>query len=194
MEQMGEEFVKKRLEKDLQELKRMIETHFQQRKRDEEELSELKDRIEKRKQMREEQLQLRAEREKARQEAEKLERERRLAEETARKEAEELKKKEGMQALAASFGGYKQQARQRTGRGERDRKKKYLAERRKPLNIDHLAADKLTEKITELYNHLITIETGRCECEQKQDPAKYFVTVNRVRVNMVMSKMSKRKK
>lgn len=48
---MDEDFVKKRLDKDLQELKRMIETHFQQRKKDEEELSELKDRIEKRKQV-----------------------------------------------------------------------------------------------------------------------------------------------
>ena len=48
---MDEDFVKKRLEKDLQELKRMIESHFQQRKKDEEELAELKDRIEKRKQV-----------------------------------------------------------------------------------------------------------------------------------------------
>merc|ERR1712130_587944 len=71
---MDEDFVKKRLEKDLQELKRMIESHFQQRKKDEEELAELKDRIEKRKQMREEQLQQRAEREKQRQEAERIER------------------------------------------------------------------------------------------------------------------------
>jgi len=190
---MEEEFVKKRLEKDLQELKRMIETHFQKRKQDEEELSELKDRIEKRKQMREEQLRLRGEREKQRQEQERVERERRLADEVARKDAEDAKKKESMTALAASFGGYKAQAKQRTGRGERDRKKKMLQERRKPLNIDHLAADKLQEKIAELYEHLLKIENDRCTHEQKQDPAKYFVTVNRVRVNMVMSKMSKRK-
>lgn len=66
-----------------------------------------------------------------------------------------------MQALAAAGGGYKQQARQRTGRGERDRKKKMLQERRKPLNIDHLAADKLQEKLQELYDSLIKIETER---------------------------------
>jgi len=191
---MDEEFVKKRLEKDLQELKRMIAQHFEQRKKDEEELTELKGRIEKRKEMREEQLRVRAEREKARQEAERIERERKAAEEAARKEAEELKKKEAMQALSASFGGYKQQAKQRTGRGERDRKKKVLAERRKPLNIDHLAADKLQEKIKELYDNLIVIENDRCAYEQKQEPAKYYVTVNRVRVNMVMSRLSKRKK
>jgi len=191
---MDEDFVKKRLEKDLQELKRMIESHFQQRKKDEEELAELKDRIEKRKQMREEQLQQRAEREKQRQEAERIERERKAAEEAARKEAEELKKKEAMQALSASFGGYKQQAKQRTGRGERDRKKKVLAERRKPLNIDHLAADKLQEKVKELYATLQRIESERCEFEQHQEGARYFVTLNRARVNMVMSKMSKRKK
>ena len=48
---MDEEFVKKRLEKDLHELKRMIDLHFQQRKKDEAELAELKDRIEKRKEV-----------------------------------------------------------------------------------------------------------------------------------------------
>jgi len=48
---MDEEFVKKRLEKDLQELKRMIAYHFEQRKKDEEELTELKGRIEKRKEV-----------------------------------------------------------------------------------------------------------------------------------------------
>lgn len=34
----------------------------------------------------------------------------------------------------------------------------------------------------------------RCAFEQKQDRAKYYVTVNRARVNMVMSRLSKRKK
>ena len=47
----NEDFVKKRLDKDLQELKRMIEYHFVQRKKDEEELCELKERIEKRKEV-----------------------------------------------------------------------------------------------------------------------------------------------
>ena len=66
-----------------------------------------------------------------------------------------------MQALSASFGGYKQQSKQRTGRAERDRKKKALAERRRPLNIDHLPQDKLLEKASELYNYLVKIENER---------------------------------
>ena len=49
---MDEEFVKKRLEKDLADLKKMIAAHFEQRKKDEEELEELKQRIETRKQVR----------------------------------------------------------------------------------------------------------------------------------------------
>ena len=48
---MDEEFVKKRLEKDLQDLKKMIAAHFEQRKKDEVELEELKSRIETRKQV-----------------------------------------------------------------------------------------------------------------------------------------------
>ena len=78
---MDEDFVKKRLEKDLSELKRIIEAHFVQRQKDEVELEELKQRIEKRKEYREQQLKQRAERERLRQEAEQLEKDRRAAEE-----------------------------------------------------------------------------------------------------------------
>merc|ERR1739848_15468 len=69
-----DDFTRMRLEKDLKELKRMIETHFQIRKKDEEELQGLKDRIEKRKLVREQQIAERAIREKKRQEEEKAER------------------------------------------------------------------------------------------------------------------------
>ena len=78
---MDEDFVKKRLEKDLSELKRIIEAHFVQRQKDEVELEELKQRIEKRKEYREQQLKQRAERERLRMEAEQLEKDRRAAEE-----------------------------------------------------------------------------------------------------------------
>ena len=99
---MDQDFVKKRLEKDLEDLKRMIALHFEQRKKDENELEELKSHIDKRKQvkrwpngqklplmirvirtfqMREEQLRLRAERERERQEFERLEKERKAEEE-----------------------------------------------------------------------------------------------------------------
>merc|ERR1711990_939427 len=90
---MDQDFVKKRLEKDLEDLKRMIALHFEQRKKDENELEELKSRIDKRKQMREEQLRLRAERERERQEFERLEKERKAEEEAARKAEEEMKRR-----------------------------------------------------------------------------------------------------
>ena len=48
----GEEFLKARLEKDLAELKKMIDTHFVQRKKDEEEIAALETRIEERKAVR----------------------------------------------------------------------------------------------------------------------------------------------
>ena len=43
--------MKKRLEKDLEDLKKMIALHFEQRKKDEEELEELKSRIDKRREV-----------------------------------------------------------------------------------------------------------------------------------------------
>lgn len=57
---MDSEFVKKRLEKDLQELKKMIEKHFEQRKEDEASIQQLEERIVKRKELRAQQLEERA--------------------------------------------------------------------------------------------------------------------------------------
>ena len=57
---MDSEFVKKRLEKDLQELKKMIEKHFEQRKEDEASIKQLEERIVKRKELRAQQLEERA--------------------------------------------------------------------------------------------------------------------------------------
>merc|ERR1711892_664914 len=149
---------------------------------DEVELEELKSRIETRKQMREEQMRLRAEREKERQ----------AAEEAARKLEEEQKKKDAMTALSASFGGYKSQAQKRTG--NREKKKKVLAERRKPLNIDHLDGDKVRAKINEMYKYLCQIESERIEAEHAYEPGRHEVTVMRNRVNMTMQRMQKKKK
>ena len=63
---------RKRLERDLQELKKLIAVHFEQRKKDEEDLEGLKVRITVRKEVREEQQKKRAEREIQRQEREKV--------------------------------------------------------------------------------------------------------------------------
>jgi len=79
----------------------------------------------------------------------------------ARKAEEELKKKEAMAALSTSFGGYKSQAKSRTNKADREKKKKELAERRKPLNIDHLPGDKIQEKINEMYKYLCQLEEER---------------------------------
>jgi len=69
-------------------------------------------------------------------------------------EEEERKRKEQMANMSIHFGGYMDRAdRQRRGRRgtARDTKKKYLAERRKALNIDHLNKDKLIEKANEMF-------------------------------------------
>merc|ERR1712130_230607 len=81
MAELNEDFYKKRLEKDLAELKKMIETHFVQRKKDEEELVQLETRITERKEMREKQILERAQREKDRLERDRLEKEKKEAEE-----------------------------------------------------------------------------------------------------------------
>jgi chemotaxis protein histidine kinase CheA len=192
MVMLDEEFVKKRLEKDLHDLKKMIANHFEQRKKDEAVLDELKERIEKRKKMREEQMEQRAQREKERLDKERQEKQRKQEEEDRRIAAEEAKKKEAMQALAASFVGQKNIAKNRGGRGERERKKKVLAERRKALNIDHLDHDKLINKVEELFNYLKEIEEQRYDYEEERDFQKYRTVVTRVRCNMLMTKKQRK--
>ena len=49
----------------------------------------------------------------------------------------------------------------KSSRVDRERKKKALAERRKPLNVDHLGQEKLLEKITEMHAYLCKIEKER---------------------------------
>ena len=52
-------------------------------------------------------------------------------------------------------------AKSRTNKADREKKKKELAERRKPLNIDHLPGDKIQEKINEMYKYLCQLEEER---------------------------------
>uniref|UniRef100_W5LY26 Troponin T2d, cardiac n=1 Tax=Lepisosteus oculatus TaxID=7918 RepID=W5LY26_LEPOC len=137
---------RKRMEKDLMELQTLIESHFIQRKKEEEELIALVNRIEKRRTERAEQQRIRTEKEK--------ERQAKLAEEKARKEEEEhrkkhvddAKKKKALSNMSFQYGSYLQKTESRRGakkQTEREKKKKILAERRKALNIDHLNEDKL---------------------------------------------------
>ncbi|CAG5087890.1 Oidioi.mRNA.OKI2018_I69.PAR.g11659.t1.cds [Oikopleura dioica] len=86
------------------------------------------------------------------------------------------------------------QPRQRKGKGTaRDVKKKVLAERRKPLNIDHMDLDKLKQKVTELYDYLSTLENERADFETDNDEKKYEMSTLRYRVNMLSGAASKEK-
>merc|ERR1712071_473378 len=157
-----------RMEKDLHELQTLIAKHFECRKKDDAELSELEDRITKRKEERAEQMRVRQEREKKRMQMEKEERQRREEEETRRKIEDEEKKKAAIAAMNTGHGGKR---RERKG-GKvtvREQKKKILAERRKPLNIDHLQGSKLQEKVKEMFDWLAVLELEKYECEEKAD-------------------------
>ncbi|CBY35170.1 unnamed protein product [Oikopleura dioica] len=197
----GDDFFKKRLEKDLAELKKMIDSHFVQREKDEEELATLEQKIAERKevlttkrfhkpnkpfQMREQQNAERARKNQERREP--LQKE---AEEARRLEEEARKKKEAMDKLNKLNSG---QPRQRKGKGTaRDVKKKILADRRKPLNIDHMDLDKLKQKVTELYDYLSTLENERADFETDNEEKKYETSTLRLRVNMLSGAASKEK-
>ena len=49
-----------------------------------------------------------------------------------------------------------EQARSKRGGASKDKKKQILAERRKPLNIDHMDNQKLCEKAEELWKWYVT--------------------------------------
>ena len=184
---------KQRLEKDLAELQQMIAKHFDQRKKDDEELDDLTKRIEKRKAERAEQQRVRAEREQIRMQREKEERQAREDAEERRKLEEEEKKKQCIANLAQSKGGYLAQRKgNKPGRvTEREKKRKILADRRKPLNIDHLTVDKLKEKANEMWKWNSILEEERYDFEVRVDRQKYELTSLRQRVNEFMIKSGK---
>jgi hypothetical protein len=186
---MDSEFVKKRLEKDLQELKKMIEKHFEQRKEDEASIQQLEERIVKRKELRAQQLEERAKAEKARLELARIEKEKKMAQEEAKRAEEAERKKAALAALNVKQGP---KTERKKGRGtERDRKKKILAERRKPLNIDHLDVDKLKTKAKALWEHLQSLEDKRFDCEKLVDTDKYNIQTLRCRINMQQDAVGK---
>merc|ERR1712212_745891 len=187
-----DDFTRMRLEKDLKKLKRMIETHFQVRKKDEEELQGLKDRIEKRKLVREQQIAERAVREKKRQEEERARKE---EEEERKKKEEEEKKKNALAAMSMNFGGAAQRQNNRKGKRaqDKDKKKKILADRRKQLNVDHLSGEKLQEKAIELHKWLSFLEEDKYDFEVKHDFLKHELKQHRQRVNDLMGAKNKGK-
>ncbi|XP_043915033.1 troponin T, fast skeletal muscle isoform X2 [Protopterus annectens] len=179
---------KKRQNKDLLELQALIDAHFEHRKQEEEELVALKDRIEKRRSERADQQRIRAEKEK--------ERQTRLAEEKVRREEEDLKrradddakKKKALSSMGAA-SSYLAKADQKRGKKQtaREVKKKILAERRKPLNIDHLNEDKLREKAKELWDWLYQMESEKFDMSEKLKRQKYEITTARNRIDELQS-------
>ncbi|TRY81709.1 hypothetical protein DNTS_026018 [Danionella cerebrum] len=142
----GIDIQKKRQNKDTQELQGLIEAHFEQRQKEEEELIALRARIEKRRSERADQLRIRAEKEKERQARREEERLRKEEADAKKKAEEDAKKKSALSSMGSNYSSYLQKADNKKGgkkQTEREKKKKILAERRKPLNIDHLNEDKL---------------------------------------------------
>merc|ERR1712183_919239 len=71
---------------------------------------------------------------------------------------------------------------------DREIKKKYLAENKKALNIDHLQIDRLREKAKELWDELYKYEEEKRISRQKYDCQQL-----RQRVNEYMGKFNKNK-
>ncbi|CAL9696901.1 unnamed protein product [Knipowitschia caucasica] len=170
---------RKRQEKDLSELQSLIEAHFVQRKKEEEELITLVNRIEKRRAERAEQLRIRAEKEKERQTRLAVERERREQEEHRKKQDEDAKKKKVLTNMGPKADNRKGAKKQTA----REMKKKILAERKTPLNIDHLNEDKLKEKANALWNSLMGLESEKFDLSEKLKRQKYDINLLLARVN-----------
>ncbi|XP_048463272.1 troponin T, fast skeletal muscle isoforms-like [Rhincodon typus] len=178
---------KKRQNKDLIELQALIDLHFENRKKEEEELIALKERIEKRRAERAEQQRTRAEKEKERQ-ARQMEEKARKEEEDARRRADDdAKKKKALSSMGAQYSSYLARADQKRGKKqtEREKKRKILAERRKPLNIDHLNEDKLREKAKELHDWLCHLESEKFDMSEKLKKQKYEITTLRKRMELL---------
>ncbi|XP_037695061.1 troponin T, fast skeletal muscle isoform X7 [Choloepus didactylus] len=178
---------KKRQNKDLMELQALIDNHFEARKKEEEELIALKERIEKRRAERADQQRIRAEKERERQNRLAEEKARREEEDAKRRAEDDLRKKKALSSMGANYSSYLAKADQKRGKKQtaREMKKKILAERRKPLNIDHLSEDKLRDKAKELWETLHQLETDKFEFGEKLKRQKYDIMTLRARVEML---------
>merc|ERR1712142_1082626 len=114
-----------------------------------------------------------------------------MGEEEKRKKEEEERKKQAIANMSMHYGGYLARAdRNKNNRRqtEREKKRKLLAERRKPLNIDHLSSDKLRDKAKELQKWFAQLEEEKYDFEARIDRQKYDITQLRQRVNEYMAK------
>ncbi|XP_032300760.1 troponin T, fast skeletal muscle isoform X2 [Coturnix japonica] len=184
---------KKRQNKDLIELQALIDSHFEARRKEEEELVALKERIEKRRAERAEQQRIRAEKEKERQARLAEEKARREEEDAKRKAEDDLKKKKALSSMGASYSSYLAKADQKRGKKQtaRETKKKVLAERRKPLNIDHLNEDKLRDKAKELWDWLYQLQTEKYDFTEQIKRKKYEIVTLRNRIDQAQKHSKK---
>ncbi|XP_063014721.1 troponin T, fast skeletal muscle isoform X2 [Melospiza melodia melodia] len=184
---------KKRQNKDLIELQALIDSHFEARRKEEEELVALKERIEKRRAERAEQQRIRAEKEKERQARLAEEKARREEEDAKRKAEDDLKKKKALSSMGATYSSYLAKADQKRGKKQtaRETKKKVLAERRKPLNIDHLNEDKLRDKAKELWDWLYQLETEKYDFTEQIKRKKYEIVTLRNRIDQAQKHSKK---
>ncbi|XP_058501646.1 troponin T2d, cardiac [Solea solea] len=168
---------RKRQEKDLSELQSLIEAHFIQRKKEEEELIALVNRIDKRRAERAEQQRVRTEREKERQARLAEEKERKELEEHRKKHDDDVKKKKALSNMSQHYSAGQKSDNRRGGKKqtEREKKKKILAERRKPLSVDHLNEDKLKEKANEMWQWLMGLEAEKFDLSEKLKRQKYDI-------------------
>merc|ERR1712002_195953 len=167
-----------------------------ERKKDEEELQKLHDRIEARKAARIEQAKIRQEKEKQRMAEEREERKKKEEEEEKKREEEEARKKAAIANMSLHYGGYLARAEEnKPNKRQTDReiKKKYLAEHKKALNIDHLGIDRLREKAKELWQELHGYEEEKYDHEQRINRQKYDSNQLRQRVNEYMGKFKQGK-
>uniref|UniRef100_A0A3P9LYH1 Troponin T type 3a (skeletal, fast) n=1 Tax=Oryzias latipes TaxID=8090 RepID=A0A3P9LYH1_ORYLA len=176
---------KKRQNKDLVELQSLIDAHFECRKKEEEELIALKERIEKRRAERAEQQRIRSERDKERQARREAERMRKEEADALRKAEDDVKKKIALTNMGSGFSSNLQRIEQKRGKKqtEREKKKKILAERYKPLSFDDLSDDKLREKAKDLWEWLHNLEALKYDYSEKLKRQRYEVVSLRNRID-----------
>uniref|UniRef100_A0A8C6WL11 Troponin T type 2a (cardiac) n=1 Tax=Neogobius melanostomus TaxID=47308 RepID=A0A8C6WL11_9GOBI len=147
---------RKRMEKDLMELQTLIEVHFEGRKKEEEEIIHLKERI----------LSSTGSTVRGKRSVRNDLRTRKEEEEAKRRADDDAKKKKTLTSL--HFGGYMQKlTEKRSGKRqtEREKKKKILSDRRKPLDIEHLNEERLKEKAKELWEWMLELEAEKFDLQ-----------------------------
>merc|ERR1739838_257620 len=170
----------------MSELQSLIECHFQQRKKGEEELIALVTRIDKRRAERAEQQRVRSEQEKERQARMAEEKEKREQDDQRKKQDDETKKKKALTNMTQQYAGVQHKQDGKKGakkQTEREKKKKILADRRKPLSVDHLSEDKLKEKANEMWQWLMGLEVEKFDLSEKLKKQKYDMNLLQTRIN-----------